>query len=623
MSKLLACFMAMAFLLMGHSHGAFAAGFTKIYPNPLQLEFMTDSTLCGTTLKSAPNVAAKNQSGGRRICIGESDTMISANDTVSRLQYFVMGEGILCGVDERGVRCWKSDGRYEKPVQDILASGDTPRAKISRGHICVPQADKTIHCFSALQNIWTADGEKKIRMPEQILGPFANLQDFQMTEDAICILESGKVTCSTFPHPDEHFGVSAPDAPTQVFTGARALYVSWDTVCVLGDNGLDCTRGRGGSQPQTFHAGGAWKNVTKIFSNSGTGVVCGVDAAEQPVCVRLGTDAGDVTDATPPELAGLQVLKFKSVGDNRCAIVTTATEQRALYCGVFQTMKKVAIADHDIADFEVAIDSVCAVTTKGLVRCFYGETNMDSPLPEDGSLPQAAGRCRWNKSHFHCGGTDFEALSDLADIKTVIAAAVDPRDIMGFPCIIYENASGIRGVRCIGSDSPVDSSISFPSDMNRITTGSGYTCAFGGTDTQCWGDPLGGVTPPNIMQAKDILFGDDFGCANDRFGLTCWGRGLDERGLTVPSSLQDVDAVLDFGVGEEHACAIDRNHRLQCWGKDADATNVPNLTNVVSVKVAKKATCASSDEGVTCWGERGTDLMSVATPFQKKMRGAR
>ena len=111
--------------------------YAVVLKTPLVLEAVSSTSVCGS-VQSKPN---------SRQCVGTNSYEIFANDTVSKLDHFILGAGQLCGVDERGTRCWSTRGQFEKSVQEILSIGDVKRAQLAYEKICVPQKDNTIHCY--------------------------------------------------------------------------------------------------------------------------------------------------------------------------------------------------------------------------------------------------------------------------------------------------------------------------------------------------------------------------------------------------------------------------------------------------------------------------------------------
>lgn len=572
-----------------------------VMTTPLRIEAVTSASVCGTTM-TPPE---------RRICLGENANEVAVNDTVGQVSRFIIGGGSLCGVDERGIRCWATSGTYEKSIQEILASGDSTRIRFGDSKICLPQNDKTIHCYSAEQGDWVTNENGKNNQyvrkipPMTVYGPYTDLRDFRVNETGICVLDGERVVCEKDPNQN---GKSTVVAPRKTFKGARSLATFYGTICVLSEAGLDCVRGSG-LDIRTYHVEGTWVNAVRLFE-SGYDSICAVDKDEQPMCVMLGERIGDTTDVTPPEFAdpSLRVVKFRASGDSRCALIeNTSSRERSMLCSSYGKLERVTLGN-DAVDFEVGVNGTCVRNAAGLVSCFRSGTYLDSPLPEDGSPSNSAGRCRWNSSRFHCSSLDIS--TDFSEVKTVLGATPSA-DGLELPCVIYENRTGLRSVRCFASaERLVSNAPSLQTDNIKIVANYDYACAYGGESTECWGNPLGGIDPPNLSIAQKVLFGNEFGCGKDQFGFICWGRDLDGRALNVPPGLSDLGAVSDFAIGSHHVCAITREGTVSCWGNNGEGQlDVPALTKPSSIAANGKTTCASSDEGVTCWGAREGALL--------------
>lgn len=584
---------------------AFAAGFTApedplfsvISTTPLAIQSVNAKTVCGT---------AKS---GERVCLGERPATALTNVTVSKLKYFVIGEAQLCGVDERGVQCWNSKGLFEKPVSELLAMGEPKLAQIFDEKVCVPHADRTVHCHRPEAITWvesvkgsgTRDQMVKGIPAVEIFGPYNNLRDFDAGDNMFCAIDGDELKCQ--PYRDSDNGLTPV---SRTYKGAKAVSSTWNTTCVLSDDGLDCARGYKANEMVTYHVEGTWKKAVKLFRR-GYSSVCGADDVDQPMCVYFEDEKDKYRDVTPPDLLkpDVQVLKFKSSAEQACAFVESkSTHEKSLMCGGLSSMTKVEGVT-DVADFALSPYGTCTVNSKGVVDCFAGEYRRETPLQEDGSKVQSAGRCHWNDSGFNCSSTAFK--TDFSDVAKVIAASTVEDDDL--PCILFDNRSGARSVRCFGGAENLSVAPALSNTDSRITASYRYACAYGGPNTTCWGEALG-VEPPNLSNVKKMGFGDNFGCARDEFGFVCWGKNIESRQLAVPQGLGDLDSVRDFGVGTNHVCVINRDSQVLCWGLNPQGqTEVPPLTNPTSIVVNGNTNCASSDEGVTCWGYRQNELL--------------
>ena len=425
--------------------------------------------------------------------------------------------------------------------------------------------------------------------------------------NALCAIDGETVKCEQYKQVDTNG--NAPIVPEMTYTNAKGISTTWNSICVLSDAGLDCSQGSRPEELIKFHIEGSWKKAVKLFRR-GYNSICGVSQDETPMCVRLGNKTDEFTDITPQELLKpeVRVLKFEANADQACALIEKrATQEKSLLCGGLASLTPAPLGA-DAVEFAVSPEATCTKNASGIITCFHGMSQMDSPLPEDGSLSASVGRCRWNNSRFHCATTALE--TDFSDIAKVIAST--NTDDSNLPCVIYENRAGLRLLKCFASaETLVTNAPQIDVEATKITANYRYACTYGGPNTTCWGSQLGGEAPPNLSNVRKLLFGDDFGCASDDFGFVCWGGRLDERFLAVPQGLGDLDMVRDFGVGTNHVCAITRDNQMKCWGRnDGGQTDVPPLTNPTSLVVSGHTNCASSDEGVTCWGYRQDALLA-------------
>lgn len=107
-----------------------------------------------------------------------------------------------------------------------------------------------------------------------------------------------------------------------------------------------------------------------------------------------------------------------------------------------------------------------------------------------------------------------------------------------------------------------------------------------------------------------------FSCAiNGDGAAVCWGRNpsmLISRTQvldTTPRVVLDGDdfpvrGLVSISAGEHHACAVDQEGGVWCWGAGAVASRRADLPKVVDVAAGSAHTCAVTGAGeVICWGE--------------------
>ena len=129
---------------------------------------------------------------------------------------------------------------------------------------------------------------------------------------------------------------------------------------------------------------------------------------------------------------------------------------------------------------------------------------------------------------------------------------------------------------------------------------------------------------PDIFEISDVTVGYNHACVIDQDGaLYCWGaNALGQLGLgdqdarTVPTRVGEADDWLTVSAGRFHSCGLREGGVLQCWGGGAfgqvgqiqDAVLTPTTVAApsgawTSVSAGQWHTCALNDDGEAyCWG---------------------
>ena len=199
------------------------------------------------------------------------------------------------------------------------------------------------------------------------------------------------------------------------------------------------------------------------------------------------------------------------------------------------------------------------------------------------------------------------------------------------PCAEGGDACSAKPVR-------VATSIPFAS----ISAGHGYTCALSTSGVAyCWGSntfgQLGiGSQAPSVRPTKvgiegvafqSISAGDSHACAVTTAGAAyCWGSnaggklgtGAPGGGHTVPVAVGGHLAFRSISAGYFHTCALTRDGRVYCWGRNelGEVGNAPRGASATPVRVAGAEgfrlvhsaeqfdyTCGVDGSGAAvCWG---------------------
>lgn len=139
--------------------------------------------------------------------------------------------------------------------------------------------------------------------------------------------------------------------------------------------------------------------------------------------------------------------------------------------------------------------------------------------------------------------------------------------------------------------------------------------------------------------------GSNFSCGIKSGDIYCWGENtIGQLGLGVTGGsrttptlvLNGTDDFADISVGSLHACAVDTNKDLYCWGSNGsgqvgDGTIVNKLspvliaTGYVKVRTHSHAytgnnTCGLKDTGlIFCWGKNGSGEVGDGTTTDRSV----
>lgn len=150
-----------------------------------------------------------------------------------------------------------------------------------------------------------------------------------------------------------------------------------------------------------------------------------------------------------------------------------------------------------------------------------------------------------------------------------------------------------------------------------VAVGGRVACAVDGAGVvSCW-DGIDGEARgvPGLHPAQDVRVGASLACAASQEGIWCWNHWTGASAPPSPASAGVVGAV-DLDVGMAHACAVDIEGAVWCWGRNdagqlgdgtrrgrARAGRVPGLPPAARVAVGHSHSCAEGRDGaVWCWG---------------------
>ena len=126
---------------------------------------------------------------------------------------------------------------------------------------------------------------------------------------------------------------------------------------------------------------------------------------------------------------------------------------------------------------------------------------------------------------------------------------------------------------------------------------------------QCWGSNLfSESTPPAEVSFTRLASGFSFACGlTSDETLDCWGANKDGR--SSPPSGKFIAVMAGGEIAGGHACAIDMEGKLICWGfagEQEDRTTPPKGT-FKQVSGGAFHNCAlKTDNTAACWGANDT-----------------
>jgi alpha-tubulin suppressor-like RCC1 family protein len=160
-----------------------------------------------------------------------------------------------------------------------------------------------------------------------------------------------------------------------------------------------------------------------------------------------------------------------------------------------------------------------------------------------------------------------------------------------------------------------------------ITTNGAMLCDGLNDFDQCGNLPDKGIVTMEAGSVSGVSLHEDFTCAGTHSGnVMCWGRndagqlgGADGASpVSVPTLVPDVGQVKDVHVGQTHACTLQSNGKVTCWGgAQAGQTGVGigdvtpptalilpgGAESVKALAVGGQHTCALDASGqLLCWG---------------------
>jgi cysteine-rich repeat protein len=220
-----------------------------------------------------------------------------------------------------------------------------------------------------------------------------------------------------------------------------------------------------------------------------------------------------------------------------------------------------------------------------------------------------------------------------------------------------------------GTGNPHENRWRYPAQ--GLSAGSSASCLLGmDQQVRCWGtvadgvlgvgdgpleaNVLGYVTPmPSVIERRHhveyLAMGDQTACAVTREGrVLCWGannlgqagtnrqtgqqRGCRGACETIPHLVDgDLGVVVHLSLAQDHACALNAEGRVYCWGNNEDLqtgvasealcgdtpchlrpVRLEHLSGIRDVATARRHTCVITHDGsVYCWGNNSVGQLGI------------
>lgn len=271
----------------------------------------------------------------------------------------------------------------------------------------------------------------------------------------------------------------------------------------------------------------------------------------------------------------------------------------------------------------VGAQHACAVTVAGGLRCWG--VNLDRQLGNGTTTSSVA-------PVTPTGLGSGVASASAGTIHTCAVTAAGGARCWG------ENYDGDVGI-ANRAPAPAPATVSgLASGVRAIAAGDYGTCALlTSGSARCWGQALSGELGDGTRARRPtpgagaatgvarVAAGDAASCATRTAGgVRCWGSNLngqlgdgsDDRAASTTSvGATGVSDSIDIDLGEDHACEVEADGQVRCWGSNLESalgtggsssTSPVLVTGVggdaTSIATGVRHSCAARPTGVRCWG---------------------
>ena len=250
---------------------------------------------------------------------------------------------------------------------------------------------------------------------------------------------------------------------------------------------------------------------------------------------------------------------------------------------------------------DVALSTTCGITTAGEAVCwgYNGDGQADAP---DGRYIGDAGRA------------SDEALPavDIAGAHSSSCALIDDGSVVCWGA--YEQAEdGVGSPRPKHSGRPWEAK---PADrrFKSISTGWSHSCGLTSEGVvHCWGFNDYGQLDVPTGRYQSVAASLYYSCGLRTDGqIRCWGQNdFSGYGSTTPpttggptgQAAPPSGKFTAVSAGWEHACALNSNREIVCWGRNHNGQADPPDGQYEAISAGWDYSCALTDGGsIDCWG---------------------
>ena len=270
----------------------------------------------------------------------------------------------------------------------------------------------------------------------------------------------------------------------------------------------------------------------------------------------------------------------------------------------------------------------CAIAADQTIDCWGGNDNGQTDAPAGHYTAITASDtliCAIKTDQtIDCWGDDYRGLTDVIGTHHTAIASSETH-----ACAIRSNQT----IDCWG-DYAGGSSIAPDGQYTAIAVGLNHSCAIAADQTiNCWGANHSGQTDAPDGQYTAITAGEDHTCAiTTHQTIDCWGytpfsaADLRDTQYTAIASVGDLACALTINQSSpcwerrshfyladsgdftntiewSHACAINADRTIDCWGTNWAAPDVGPNTQYTAIAVGNNHSCAiAADQTINCWG---------------------